>query len=160
MSAHRQNKKPAMRNITRFDYGRTSAWWVRHWRGEKQIGRMFSDSKYGGKRAALRYAKAFRDLQEMRLPRTPRERRPPGPGYIRRVMRWYVSNSGRRFRKEAFVAWIRIAPGIAASTSYCVEKWGVRRAKRLCEVWLEEKRREQRSNYPVLSKERHGRTGK
>lgn len=56
------NKPKALRFITRTDYARTKGWWVRvSVEGRNKATRLFSDSQYGGKAAALRAAKAWRD---------------------------------------------------------------------------------------------------
>lgn len=58
--------------ITRFEYGRTRAWWVRFERQGQPIRKLFSDAAsdaaYGGTEKALREAETFRDRTLKTLP--------------------------------------------------------------------------------------------
>jgi hypothetical protein len=128
------------KNITRFDYGRTHAWWVRFQRstgGTRVVSKMFSDAVHGGKAKALRAAIAWRDRTAATIQPARRRRTKAGVGYVkraelaRRVGTWPV-----------YIAWIRMPDGRAASTSFSVARWGEREAKRRCQLYLARKRRE------------------
>lgn len=137
-----------LRHISRFEYGRTIAWWVRVYRGEKLYSKLFSDRAYGGKRKALAKALAYRDrlLKRVPLPIQPQPV-PPGPGYVKRETRHYYDSQGTRRSYEAWTGWIRIAPKKAASTNWSISKWGSLGAKKMAEAWLKEVRKEQKKNY-------------
>ncbi len=132
-------------NITRLDYARSHGWWVRFQRGydggkRKTISKMFSDGVYGGKDAALKEAKAWRDMVRPALPMRERlVKAPPGYGYIRRVIL-----GRRRSVSECFVCWLRIEEGRCKQTSVSTTRWGVGVAKKRAEAWLRKERRELR----------------
>lgn len=68
------SKTTKYKNITRMDYARNRAYWVRiRWKG-KRYSRMFSDSKYHGRLGALCAALAWRDQirTELGIPKTER----------------------------------------------------------------------------------------
>lgn len=133
-------------NITRMDYERTHGYWVRIYRTEydgtkRCYSKYFSDGTNGGKRKALVAARKWRDAQSKKL--RPRERGggtvPVGHGYVRRteVLR-------RAEYSHVFVAWLRIEDGRCKSTSRSITVWGKTGAKRECEKWLKEQRKELR----------------
>lgn len=128
--------------ITRLDYARTHAWWVRIYRKDPKLGRVchskvFSDGVWGGKAKALIAARQWRDEQLRTLPRTRRVRRRPGTGYVKRMRVWYYPRDGGEPRSyDAFVGWIRLEDGAAAGTRWSVEKWGVKKAKSETEQWF------------------------
>ena len=135
-------------NITRMDYGRTRAWWVRFYRGpaggQRCTSKLFSDAVHGGKRKALAQARAWRDLTAGTVPAKLRRRgEAPGYGYVRRA-----ELLRRVERCPAFVAWILLEGGRVASTNYSVTRWGELGAKRKCERWLAGHRRELRKRMP------------
>lgn len=137
------------RNITRIDYGRGRAWWVRFQRGasgrpgREVISRHFADSTYGGKRKALAAAKKWRDRTARRVPPPAKNRNrvkaEPGYGYVKRttIMR-------RAGSSDVWLAWIRLDGGRSASTSASVERWGERGARERAKAYLARKRKELR----------------
>lgn len=130
------------RNVTRLDYGRTHAWWVRIYRtddGTKRcISRSFSDGAHGGKRKALTAARKWRDAKLAQLRPVIRGGAvdtPIGYGYVRRA-----ELIRRRTLSPVFVAWLKTHAG-PKSTSRSIAVWGVAGAKRECEKWLARERR-------------------
>lgn len=130
-------------NITRCDYGRTHGWWVRIYRtdgeGDKNcMSQMFSDAVHGGKRKALLKVRAWRDEMQAILPAKKEAgvRKPIGYGYVKRV-----EIKRRVGFAPVFVAWVKTATG-PRSTSRSIAEWGVAGAKRECEKWLREARKQ------------------
>lgn len=150
-------KLPEMLYITRLDYARTHAWWVRITAVNRKPGdprladsKMFSDGKWGGKDKALRAAKQWRAVALKNYPR-PADHRygvhfrmPPGYGYIRFFMRRYHHRGAKRkvTLQPALVAWLRIEDGKAKATNASIDRWGRKEAMRRVEAWLEKQRRE------------------
>lgn len=129
------------KNITRFDYGKTHGWWVRFQRStesgtKRVVSKMFSDAVHGGKMRALRAAIAWRDQTAATI-RPARRRTALGIGYVKRV-----EIARRVGASPVYLAWIRMPDGRAASTSFSIDKWGAREAKRRCQLYLARKRRE------------------
>lgn len=131
------------RHITRLYYGRTHGWWARIYRTEQGVQRVyskhFSDGLHGGKGAALRAARAWRDrkLRELRAPYTvPRDAKPPGHGYVRRALRPQKAS-----HTWCYVGWLLIEGRRVKSTSYSIGVHGERGARRFAEAWLERERR-------------------
>ncbi|MEY4545375.1 MAG: hypothetical protein RL685_1570 [Pseudomonadota bacterium] len=125
-------------NISRLDYERTHAWWVRFQRGSgterRVVSKMFSDALHGGKRKALLAAQLWRDRMAPKVPRSQRRSEltvPPGYGYVKRreLLR-------RSSRQACYVAWLRVEDGCAKSTSRSVRVYGERGAKADAELWL------------------------
>lgn len=138
-------KPRPLHNITRYEYGRTRAWWVRFQVGDKSdiVGQLFSDATYGGKRKALQAAIAWRDAQ---APKVYRQRKPrpyhgPGPGRIWRQTTSHTRN-GWVYTYNAWHAWIRVGPRHCA-TKWSIDKHGSAFAKAKVEAWLKKKRAEQ-----------------
>lgn len=117
-----------MRFITRI----AGAWWVRVQRIELHVSKLFSDSKFGGNALALAEALLYRDKVLRAAAPARNERKPPGHGYIRRVV-----IDGR----EAFEGWVRLEGGRSSRTQWFVDVHGPRRAKRGAEEWLRRHRR-------------------
>lgn len=127
----------ALRHITRFDYGRSHGWFVRVYRGGKCYSRLFSDGRFGGKRAAQLAAQQFRDeLLETVPPRAVRQQELSN-GRVYRDVRSYVDKDGKEQRYAVWAAWIRRSDGRPAPTSYSVSKWGERKAKQMAQAWLD-----------------------
>jgi hypothetical protein len=129
------------KNITRFDYGKTHGWWVRFQRStdagiKRVVSKMFSDAVHGGKTKALKAAVAWRNQTAATI-RPARRRTPRASGYVKRV-----ELTRRVGVSPVYLAWIRMPDGRAASTSFSIEKWGERGAKRRCQLYLARKRRE------------------
>jgi hypothetical protein len=105
------------------------------------LSKLFSDAVHGGKRKALLAAIAWRDQMAttVRPPRRTRAARGAPTGYVKRTQITRRAGASR-----VYVAWIRMPDGRAASTSFSIEKWGVKEAKRRCELYLARKRREAR----------------
>ena len=103
-------KRGKLKNITRMDYKRSHGWWVRFEYRAHPISKMFSDSRYGGKRIARMAAIQYRDAVLMTLPARDRQRQAPGKGRIWRETRSYVLASGERRTYEAWTGWCRVAP--------------------------------------------------
>jgi hypothetical protein len=141
-------KRGKLKNITRMDYERSHGWWVRFEYRAKPISKMFSDSSYGGKRASRAAAIKYRDEVLQTLPNRSHQHQAPGKGRIWRETRSYVlASSGERRTYEAWTGWCRVAPNRSASSNASIDKWGVRRARRMVESWLEGKLEEQKRNY-------------
>jgi len=64
-----------MKGISRIDSRSTHGWFVRSYREGKAIGKFFSDGVHGGKQAALRVAKGYRDTYEKENPPNPLRKR-------------------------------------------------------------------------------------
>lgn len=139
--------KRKLRNIVRMDYKRSHGWWVRFEYRAHPISKMFSDSRYGGRRAAREAAIKYRDAALILLPERDRRHQAPGNGRIWRETRSYVLASGERRTYEAWTGWCRVAPNRSASSNASIDKWGVRRAKAMVEAWLARKLVEQKRNY-------------
>jgi hypothetical protein len=127
--------------ITRLDYNRTHAYWVRFQmqlpgkQSPRVISRSFSDGKHGGKAQALAAAVRWRNatVRELALRTAPR-RTPVGHGYVRKTER-----SGR----PVYEGWVKLDDqGHIARTQWIIDVWGPRVAKRNCERWLANKRKE------------------
>jgi hypothetical protein len=58
-----------MKGISRIDSGSTHGWFVRVYREGETHSKMFSDGKYGGKRAAQKAAREYREDYERLHPR-------------------------------------------------------------------------------------------
>lgn len=139
------------RNITRMDYSRSHGYWVRFEYLAHPISKLFSDSRYGGKRKALKAAVQYRDEVALTLP--PRRHGSdtlPGSGRIWKERRSYISWTGVRKYYTAWTAWIMLSPQHPASTNTSIDKWGSRKANTLTTLWLEAKRKEQKRNYYKL----------
>jgi hypothetical protein len=133
------------KNITRFDYGKTHGWWVRFQRSteagtKRVVSKMFSDAVHGGKAKARRAAIAWRDKTAATIsPSRRTQRGRTAYGYVKRV------ELARRVGVwPVYLAWLRLPDGRAASTTYSIQKWGAREAKRLSELYLARKLRELR----------------
>jgi len=116
----------SLRNITRFEFGRTQGWWVRIRRRGRQVQAFFSDGKHGGRKAALREARRQRDrwLRTLPEPIDPRRKKPS--------LRVYRDDSSGH---PAWRVHIRFPGGGVASTSRSITLYGTREARRLCERW-------------------------
>ncbi len=143
MSAAWGQKPSGERNISRMEYAHTRGWWVRLYRtasGQKSChSKLFSDGKNGGKRAALRAARAWRDETIARLPKADKHsgrRVEPGHGYVRRAVRLR-----RVTAQPVYVAWLRIEYRGCKSTTYSVNVHGERGAREMAERWLARERR-------------------
>lgn len=128
-----------LRNITRLDDGGRAGWWVRVERNRQRYSCLFSDGAYGGKRAALAAATAWRDELRAELPEPERGERSdqswPGHGYVRRAV---VARKGRQV--AVWKAWLRVEDKRAKQTSYTVAQWGEDGARARAEEWLEAER--------------------
>jgi hypothetical protein len=143
-AAHRKDEN---RNITRLDYERTRGYWVR-FEGAHRVSRLFSDGVHGGKAKALAEARRFRDAWVLSHDLTRRfaPQSLPGPGRI--VKREIFQRKSWSWVWEAY---IRLERGKGhAVTRYSIAKWGSAEAKRLCEVWLKKKQKEQKATYALL----------
>lgn len=141
-------RSPSLKNITRLDYTRTHGYWVR-FEGKSPVSKMFSDGVFGGKRKALKAAQAFRDewIKSHDVTRRKGSCAPPGPGKV--TKRYCFQRKSWTLVWEAYIK-VRPGPGHAI-TRYSINKWGSREAKRLCEVWLEQKRKEQAKAYGLAA---------
>lgn len=147
-------KRSALLYITRLDYERTHAWWVRitavnRKPGEPRLAdsKMFSDGRWGGQQKALRAAQKWRDAALKKYPRPECYRRggipvPPGYGYIRFSLRRYYPRGSKTFVLEpAWVSWLRIEDRQHKGTSISISRWGRKPAWERMEAWLERERR-------------------
>jgi hypothetical protein len=119
---HNPNKPHEMRYLSRVDIakkgtgGETHAWQFRLKRGDVNISRFFSDSKYGGKEEALKCAQQFRDeIEKLYPPITDREKylrrtkkNTSGVVGVHRIERDYTKlNRPSKYHDSAWVAsWI------------------------------------------------------
>ena len=140
-------KRRKLKNIIRMDYKRSHGWWVRFEYRAHPVSKMFSDSRYGGRRAARVAAIQYRDEVLLTLPAREHQHQAPGKGRIWRETRSYVLASGERRTYEAWTGWCRVAPNHSASSNASINKWGVCRAKAMVQEWLEGKLVEQKRNY-------------
>jgi hypothetical protein len=140
-------KRKKLKNIIRMDYKRSHGWWVRFEYQTHPISKMFSDSRYGGKKAAQAAALKYRDEIILTFPKPTRYRQLPGKGRIWRETRSYITASGERRTFEAWTGWCRVAPNHSASSNASIDKWGIRRARAMVQTWLEGKLLEQKRNY-------------
>lgn len=133
-----------MRHITRIDLGHTKGWWVRFQRQQESGGkpvtssRLFSDSKYGGQRRALRFAMLWRDMKVSQLP-PPRHfaasgsgREPKPIGYLRVSYRTKRCVQRNGERKEVAIVWahLKVADELFVEATRSVDCWGRDGAKR------------------------------
>lgn len=118
--------------ITRHDTATTRGWNVRVQRTAFVAQRLFSDSKFGGKQAALVAAVTYRNavLKALDSPRQV----PPGHGYV-----WRDTTADGR---DVFRGWVRLLNMRCSRTVWYVDQHGPRAAKRGAGEWLERKRRE------------------
>lgn len=141
MSRGRPSTHP-LRGITRFDYDKwgQELWWVRFQRGTTLTSKTFPDSKWGGKRKALKAAQLWRNRTERELETPivqPNTEKPPGYGYVKKsTVQQKVSQS------DVWIAWLRIHGRRCKATKFSIERWGNAEAKRLAEQWLIDKRKE------------------
>ena len=143
----RKKRTPALRNITRFEHKRTFGWWVRFLRDGTVHSKFFADAGWGGKKTALLAAKSHRDWMAEQLPAPQIGPTSASAGRIFKDRRRYRDRrTGRLKGYDCWCAWIRVAPGKVAATSYAIGRYGAE-AKRMALAWLEKKRREQRKNY-------------
>lgn len=135
--------------ITRFEYGRTRAWWVRFERRGNFVRKLFSDSVYGGTEQALRAAEAFRDQKLKELPPALLgEQAFPGEGRIYLEWRSYRHRkTGELVYYRTWSAWIRIAKVVIRHTGYSIRKHGRLGAREKAEAWLRMHQENQRRNY-------------
>ena len=143
-----------LRNITRLDYARTHAWWVRFQRGprgskRKVHSKMFGDVKYGGKANALKAAIRWRDENEHLYPCLPngagRKPSPLGVASIRATWAATRLRNGTPVRRRVFVARYKSAPNHFDVLRISITKYGVEKAYALAEAWVVERDRERRS---------------
>jgi hypothetical protein len=143
---------PPLLYITRLDYDRTHAWWVRiptpkGKPGQLDTSKMFSDGLWGGRAKALVAAQRWRKaaLKEFPRPSDHRYRNTiqPGHGYIRFEMRLYHHRNPkkRRTRQPAWTGWLRVETGKAKSSNASIDRWGREQAYQRVEQWLEKERR-------------------
>lgn len=148
MKARKKRKYP---QITRFDYGRSHAWWVRIEREGFVRRRLFSDGAYGGRWSALEAAQKYRDIQLRRAPI--RKNGKHGKqllnqeGNCKRQERYVYVRGKKPYAVDSWVVWIKVSPYRLASSNWSIEKWGVREAKRRALEWLEAARKRQKRNY-------------
>ncbi len=135
--------------ITRFEYGRTRAWFVRFERGGRPVRKLFSDGVYGGTEQALRAAEAFRESTLKTLPAPIlREQSLPGEGRVYTEWRSYRHRkTGELVYYRTWSAWIRIAKGVIRHTGYSIRKHGRLGAREKAEAWLRMHQENQRRNY-------------
>ena len=126
------------KGISRIDSGSTHGWFVRGYRNGKTWSRLFSDLKCGGKEAALKEARAFRDDLRQKLEKIPAQPR------ARRIVTRDVRNTTgvlgvcRTAKKspngsvnECYsVSW-RPSPGVQKCTSFSIRKYGEKKAFQL-----------------------------
>lgn len=133
----------SMKNIVRFEYGRSRAWWVRiERRGSKPgeeffIRKLFSDGVHGGKRKSLKAAKLYRDANLTIAPEPQYYRQPKSRGRVYRELRFYYDrNTGDRIYYPAWSAWIKDDNGRARHTGYSINKHGYNVALKMAQMWL------------------------
>lgn len=141
-----------LHHITRLDYSKTHAWWVRFQRGPSAerttVSKMFSDGKWGGKNKALRAALSWRDAHEPLHPPLPHGnrgsgRKPQPAGYCSVIA--YDRTQPRAGRRVSvtpvLLAKFKTKQGRFATLQLSVEKWGEATARRKIALWLREHRR-------------------
>lgn len=140
-----------MRNITRLDYARTHAWWVRFQRGSygarKTHGKMFSDKRCGGRLKARRAAISWRDENAAKFPRQhkPGSGRKPMPvGYssLTRFARSYRLTDKSTSQHRMLQVRFKITIDEFRTRLISIDKWGNEGAMNLAEKWLRVQKRE------------------
>lgn len=132
--------------ITRFDYGGSRGWLARVYRMEGERKRahqkLFSDSKFGGRKGAFEAARRWRRATERALPRQQQHSTratPVGHHYLKRMQIHWTDRVGERRSFFAWVAFVKLDGGRHACTRWSIDKWGTRRAKRYAQQWLDAK---------------------
>lgn len=137
-----------LKYITRFEFGRTRAWWVRIQRLSFNKTKLFSDKAYGGKRKALLAAMKYRDAILKKAPKKKHAwSNQLNAGGYRRHDRYVQKNGQKVYRIDSWTAWIRTAPYKPQVRSWSIETLGVREAKHRMLEWLSAKQKEQKRNY-------------
>ena len=121
------------KSVIRIQGKRTRGWQVRvQWQGHQLPTRLFSDSVWGGNRKALKAALAHRDALEQacQKPRTEHcvqslfQRNASGyPGIREGLRREYGKGREPKAHRVFYVTYPR-SPGIVATTTVSIEKWG------------------------------------
>ena len=145
-----------LHHITRLDYERTHAWWVRFQRGpkgkRKTASKMFSDGKWGGKRKALAAALAWRDANASRHPALPRGgpngsgRKPQPIGYssVTAFLRSSHRSDGRVRETPVLLGRFKTGEGRFATLQLSVSKWGSMTRSKI-DAWIRRQRKILRS---------------
>lgn len=126
------------RYLTRLTVGCNPHWWAHMQRtidGELQyvFNQRFYDHEWGSQAAALSAALAYRDDELKRAPAPGTRSTKPGHGYVRQI-----TSEGR----PAWEGWVKLDKGRHSRTRWFIDVWGTRQAKRGCEEWLENHRRQ------------------
>jgi hypothetical protein len=140
-----------MHHITRLDYARTHAWWVRFQRGptgaRTTYSKMFSDKRCGGKLKARRAAIRWRDENAPRFPKqhkpgSGRKPQPAGYSSLTRFVRSYrlVDNSTSQHRM--LQVRFKMTKTTFRTRLISIDKWGNDGAEGLALQWLQARKRE------------------
>lgn len=136
-----------LHHVTRLDYERTHAWWVRFQRGpsgaRRTASKMFSDGKWGGKKKALARALAWRDANEHRYPPLPRGG-PNGSGRKPQLAGYSSVSAVERAGRPVLLGRFKRADGSFATLQLSVDKWGST-ARSKVDAWVRRQRKLLRS---------------
>lgn len=144
-----QSQIPKQKGISRIDSGSTHGWFVRGYRNGKTYSKLFSDRKWGSKKAAHEAAQQHRTQLLKELAHIPQEKK-----QRRLVFRDARNSSGvigvcRTSKKSASgktnecysVSW-RPEPGVQKCTSFSIRKYGEKKAFQLAVAYRKERLRE------------------
>jgi len=142
-------KRSNNKGISRIDSESTHGWFVRGYRNGKTYSRLFSDTRYGGKRKALASARAYRDklLKKLdKIPKKPQERRLVSKDCrnvtgILGVCRTTKKSPSGSVTECYSVSW-RPEPGVQRCTSFSINKYGEKKAFQLAVALRRQKMRE------------------
>src|SRR5687767_4289116 len=126
-----------LRYITRFEYQRCRAWWVRlPW---AKLSKLFSYKKYGGKAKALRIAILWRDMKlaevgpppPIKRPGAGSQRKPVGSLHVNYLTKIRVMRDGRRQEEPVVAASLKVSDDLFVEAVRSVQRWGREEAKLL-----------------------------
>ena len=142
----------SMENITRFDYSRTHAWWVRFQRMHdgvrKTVSKMFSDGKWGGKYKSRDAAIRWRNANRRKFPKASGckrgGRRPVPVGYSSHCTFWKTRTraDGSLDTQRILQVRIKVAENKFNTLSVTIGAHGDTESQVLAKRWLRKQRRE------------------
>lgn len=126
------------KGISRIDSGSTHGWFVRGYRNGRTFSKLFSDNRFGDKKAALEVARRYRDELYNEIEKVPKRQR------ARRIVHsdarnktgvigvCYTTKTSPNGTKHPCysVSW-RPEPGIQKCTSFSIKKYGKKKAFQL-----------------------------
>ncbi len=117
-----------MKGISRAEGDRVRGWYLRVYHGKKEYRKLFSDSKYGGKEAALSAAIAHRDNYLAENP-PPKKRpfrtklNPRNRTGVNGVYRTKAKSGNRKYTYDIYVAYYAPEPGVHKMKAFYVHNY-------------------------------------